>query len=146
MFKKINHIGIVVRNLEEALTLYSKGLGMEFHQMVKIPEVDLRIGVFNLNGIEIELLHYRNLDLPIVRALKGDRLGINHICYEVTDFDEAIERLLENGFRLIEGFPRQGVHGRIAFFIPPHSPEERMEILEIAKKDGENHDRTKTLE
>lgn len=135
MLKKLNHIGMVVRNLEEAITLYSKGLGLELSQVVKIPDVDLRIGVFKIDEIEIELLHYGNPELPIVKALKGDCPGMNHICYEVEDFDETMRQLLENGFKLIEGFPRKGVHGRIAFFTPPHSPEERMEILEVEVKD-----------
>lgn len=135
MLKKVNHIGIVVRDFEEALFLYSRVLGMKLDQMVEIPDVNLRIGVFKIHGVEIELLHYGNLELPIVKALKGDRLGVNHICYEVEGFDNAMSRLLENGFKLIEGFPRKGVHGRIAFFIPPHSPEERTEILEVETKD-----------
>ncbi len=134
MIKKLNHIGIVVRDLEEAITLYSKGLGIPLNQVLKIPDVDLRIGIFKINQIEIELLYYGNPELPIVKALNGDRLGVNHLCYEVEDFDETIRRLLENGFKLIDGFPRRGVHGRIAFFIPPHSPEERMEILEVEVK------------
>ncbi len=135
MLKKINHIGIVVRDLEEALTLYSKGLGMKLDQRVEIPDVGPRIGVFKIDRMEIELLHYGNRELPIVKALKGDRLGVNHICYEVEGFDDAMSRLLENGYKLIEGFPRKGVHGRIAFFIPPHSPDERIEILEVETKD-----------
>jgi methylmalonyl-CoA/ethylmalonyl-CoA epimerase len=135
MFKKINHIGIVVSDFQEAMTLYSKGLGMELDKTVEISDVQLKIGVFKIGGIEIELLHYGNTDMPMVKALRGDQPGVNHICYEVKEFDDAMKRLTENGFKLIEGFPRKGVHGRIAFFIPPHSEEERIEILEVEPKD-----------
>jgi len=45
-----------------------------------------------------------------------------------------MEKLMTTGFSLVEGFPRKGVHGKIAFFIPPHSPEERIEILEVEEK------------
>lgn len=130
MLKKINHIGIVVRDFQEAQKLYSKGLGMELDQILEIPDVQLKIGVLKVGEMEIELLHYGNPDLPIVKALRGDRPGINHICYEVEGFGEVIEKLQANGFTLVEGFPRKGVHGTIAFLIPPHSPEERIEILE----------------
>lgn len=134
MLRKINHIGIVVRDFQEALKVYSKGLGMKLERTVEIPDVELKIGVFQMGEIEIELLQHGNPDLPVVKSLRGDRAGLNHICYEVEGFDDTMKRLMENGFKLIEGFPRKGVHGRIAFFIPPHSPEERIEILEVDAK------------
>ena len=135
MFKKINHIGIVVRDFQEALTLYSRGLGMDFDKTMEISDVHLKIGVFKMGEIEIELLYYGNSELPMVKALRGDQPGVNHICYEVERFDDTMKRLIGNGFKLIDGFPRKGVHGRIAFFIPPHSSEERIEILEVEAED-----------
>ena len=129
-FRKISHVGIVVKDLTQALESYSRGLGIEVEKRVEIPDVQLKIGVLKMGEVEIELLEYQNPDLPIAKPLRADRPGLNHICYEVRDFEEAMDRLKGNGFKLVEGFPRQGVHGRIAFFIPPHSPEERIEILE----------------
>jgi len=128
--KKINHIGIVVKDLTQALESYSRGLGIEVEKIVEIPDVQLKIAVLKIGDIEIELLEYGNPDLPIVKALRGDRPGINHICYEVERFGEVMKKLQANGFKLVEGFPRKGVHGTIAFLITPHSMEERIEILE----------------
>lgn len=125
----------MVRDFQEAVTLYSSGLGMGLDKTVEISDVQLKIGIFKIGEIEIELLHYENSELPVVKALRGGQPGVNHICYEVEGFEDAMKRLLENGFKLIEGFPRKGVHGRIAFFIPPHSSEERIEILEVEAKD-----------
>lgn len=142
MFKKLNHIGIVVKDFKEAMKIYSKVFGMEVFQLIEIPDVSLKIGVFKLGDVEIELLHYQNPDLPIVKALNGDRLGINHLCYEVDSFERTMERLIEAGFTLIDGFPRKGVHGRIAFFIPPYSSEERIEILEVERENDELLERT----
>lgn len=133
MFKKINHIGIVVRNLEEATESYSKLLDLKPDQILEIPEASLRIAIFKIGEIEVELLHYGNPLLPMVKALRGDQIGINHLCYEVEDFDHEIKRLMKDEFKLIEGFPRKGVHGRIAFLISPHSPVERIEILEVRR-------------
>jgi len=135
LFKKINHVGIVVRNLQEALNSYSKGLGIKVERFVEIPDVQLKIGVLKMGEIEIELLQYGNPELPVVKSLRGDRPGLNHVCYEVEAFDKTMEKMKENGFVLVEGFPRKGVHGRIAFFIPPHSSGERIEILEVEAKD-----------
>jgi methylmalonyl-CoA epimerase len=131
MFRKINHIGIVVRNLGEATAVYSKGLGIEPEKISEIKDVQLKVAVLRIGEVEIELLEYGNPELPIVKSLRGDQPGMNHICYEVEKFDEAMADLVAQGFSLVEGFPRKGVHGKIAFFIPPHSPLERMEILEV---------------
>jgi methylmalonyl-CoA/ethylmalonyl-CoA epimerase len=131
MFKKINHIGIVVKSLEEAIPIYSKGLGIAPEKVAEIKDVQLKIAVLRIGEIEIELLEYGNPDLPIAKALRGNQPGINHICYEVERLDQTMEKLMATGFSLVEGFPRKGVHGKIAFFIPPHSPEERIEILEV---------------
>lgn len=131
MFKKINHIGIVVKNLGDAIAVYSKGLGIAPEKVTELKDVQLKIAVLSVGDIEIELLEYGNPDLPIAKALRGNQPGINHICYEVDRLDQTMEKLKAAGFSLVEGFPRKGVHGRIAFFIPPHSPEERIEILEV---------------
>ena len=135
MIKKVSHVGIVVRNLHEALDSYSRVLQAKTERIVEIPDVQLKIAVLKIGEIEIELLQYGNPDLPIVKSLRGDRAGVNHVCYEVERFDESMEKMKENGFLLVEGFPRKGVNGRIAFLIPPHSPEERIEILEVEHKD-----------
>lgn len=125
----------MVGDFQEAISLYSKRLGMKLDKIIEISDVDLKICVLEIGGIEIELLQYGNPDLPMVKALRGNQPGVNHICYEVEEFDETLKKLMESGFKLIEEFPRKGVHGRIAFFIPPHSPEERIEILEVEAKD-----------
>jgi len=134
MFKKINHIGIVVKSLEEAIPVYSKGLGIVPEKVAEIKDVQLKVAVLRIGEVEIELLEYGNPDLPIAKALRGNQPGINHICYEVEQFDKTMANLVAQGFSLVEGFPRKGVHGKIAFFIPPHSPVERMEILEVEQK------------
>jgi methylmalonyl-CoA/ethylmalonyl-CoA epimerase len=134
MFKRINHIGIVVKNLGEAISVYSKGLGITPEKVTEIKDVPLKIAVLRIGEVEVELLEYGNPDLPIAKALRGNQPGINHVCYEVDRFDQTMEKLMTAGFSLVEGFPRKGVHGKIAFFIPPHSPEERIEILEVEEK------------
>ncbi|NWG01567.1 MAG: VOC family protein [Syntrophaceae bacterium] len=131
MLKKINHIGIVVQDIQKALNTYANVLGIKLERMMEIPDVQLKIGVLKMGDLEIELLEYGDPELPIAKSLRADQLGLNHICYEVEAFDKTLEKMREKGFELIQGFPRRGVHGRIAFFIPPHSTKERIEILEV---------------
>ncbi len=123
----------MVKNLGEAISVYCKGLGIATEKVTEIKDVQLKIAVLRIGEVEIELLEYGNPDLPIAKALRGNQPGINHVCYEVDRFDQTMEKLMTTGFSLVEGFPRKGVHGKIAFFIPPHSPEERIEILEVEK-------------
>jgi methylmalonyl-CoA epimerase len=135
MIKKVGHVGIIVENLDQALKIYSNTLGLKCVERREIEDVGLRVAVFEAGEIFVELLEYQNSDLEIVKALRGDRKGLNHVCYEVEQFDEVLRKLETAEFQLIPGFPRKGVHGRIAFLIPPHSPDERIEILEVGQKD-----------
>jgi methylmalonyl-CoA epimerase len=134
MIKKIDHVGIVVEDLDHALKIYSNLLGLKCVEKREIEDVGLKIAVLQAAEIFVELLEYRNLNSEMVKALRGDRKGLNHVCYEVEQFDEVLKRLEMEKFQLIPGFPRKGVHGRIAFLIPPHSSEERIEILEAEAK------------
>jgi len=133
LFKRVNHVGIVVRDLSESLKAYSVGFGSGAAKIVEIPDAQLRVGVLEANNVEVELLEYQNPALPLVKLLKGDRVGLNHVCYEVEEMEKALKKLEKKGFKIIEGFPRKGVHGKIAFLIPPHTVEERIEILELEK-------------
>jgi methylmalonyl-CoA/ethylmalonyl-CoA epimerase len=131
LLRKISHLGIVVKNLQAALNSYSGCLGIQIERITEIPDVRLKIGLLKMGEVEIELLEYGDPELPIAKSLRADRPGLNHLCFEVEGFDKVLTKLKESGFALVEGFPRKGVHGRIAFLIPPHSSEERIEILEV---------------
>ena len=117
MFKKINHIGIVVKSLEEAIPTYSKGLGIAPEKVAEIKDVQLKVAVLRIGEVEIELLEYGNPDLPIAKALRGNQPGINHICYEVEQFDKTMANLVARGFCLWRAFREKGstVKSRFSF-------------------------------
>ncbi len=131
MVKNISHIGIVVKDLDQAIELYTKGLGMTLDQKKENPELKLRIGLLKIGPFEIELLEFKDPDLPVPKAIRAGRPGLSHFCLEVSQLDDTIRDLKNKGFNLVEGFPRQGSHGRIAFVSPPHAPEERIELVEV---------------
>ena len=131
MVGKVNHIGIMVRDLDRAIETYAKGLGIALEKRVENMDLKLRIGILKSGPLEIELLEFKDPDLPIPKAIQADKSGLSHLCFEVTHLDQTIEELKTKGFHLVEGFPRQGAHGRIAFMVPPHAPEERMELFEV---------------
>lgn len=131
-FKKIDHVGIVVRDLAKAVNAYSVGLNFSTGEIVEIPDVKLRVAVMQVGGIGIELLEYGDPGIPVAALLGAKQAGLNHVCYEVDNIGEAIEELTSSQlFKLVPGFPRKGVRGTIAFLIPLHNDGERIEILEV---------------
>jgi len=134
MVRNINHIGIMVKDLDRAIESYTQGLGVVLEKRMENPDLKLRIGILRMGPLEIELLEFKDPELPIPKAIRADKPGLSHLCFEVTHLDKTIKDLEAKGFQLVEGFPRQGAHGRIAFMSPPHAPEERMELLEVQKE------------
>ena len=130
LLKKIDHIGIVVRNLEEAVAAYSKGLGIAVERRAEVPAIQLRIAILRVGEMEIELLQYQDPDHPLVKSLNVRQPGLHHIGYAVEGFDGVLDALRANGCGVLEGFPRKGIFGKIAFLSPPHSSQERIEIIE----------------
>lgn len=131
MVKKIGHIGVIVKDLDQAIEAYTKGFGMVLEKRAENPDAKLRAALLWLGSMEIELLEFNDTSLPVPKAIHAERTGLSHLCIEVTELDETIKELKAKGFQLLEGFPRQGIHGRIAFVAPPHAPEERIELLEV---------------
>ena len=131
MIRNIGHIGVMVKDLDQAIESYTKGLGMVLEKRTENPDLKLRAGILRMGPLEIELLEFKDPTLPVPRAIHAGNPGLHHLCLEVSRLDDTISELKAKGFQLIEGFPRQGIHGRIAFVSPPHAPEERIELLEV---------------
>jgi methylmalonyl-CoA/ethylmalonyl-CoA epimerase len=120
MIRKIRHIAIMVDDFEAALEQF-KGFGLSCSEVKEDRKIDLRVGFLSVGDTAIELLHHTKPDRgddimsSIVRGQKG---AINHLCFEVDDLEASIRDFERNGAKLIEGCPRPGAHGRIAFFYP----------------------------
>jgi methylmalonyl-CoA/ethylmalonyl-CoA epimerase len=130
LLKKVDHIGIVVRDLDEAVAAYSKGLGIEVERRAEVPAIQLKIAILKVGGMEIELLQYQDPEHPLVRSLNVQQPGLHHIGYAVEGLEGVLDALRANGCVVLEGFPRKGIFGKIAFLAPPHSSQERIEIIE----------------
>lgn len=130
MIKKIRHIGIIVEDLERAISRYTDAFGLECSEVMEIEEVGLRIGFMPVGESLIEFLQYFKEDTgadSFVRAQKG---AINHICFEVEDIEGALKELKAKGLRVVEGFPRKGAHGTVAFFLPEDTEGALIEVCE----------------
>ncbi|HEA47326.1 MAG TPA: methylmalonyl-CoA epimerase [bacterium] len=128
---KINHIGIAVKSIEEALKFYSERLGLESKEVVEVPEQKVKVIALQIGESRIELLESTSPDSPIAKFLEKRGEGIHHIAFEVTDIEKRLEELKEKGIRLIDEKPRQGAHGtRIAFIHPKSTQGVLIELVE----------------
>lgn len=119
MLKKLEHVGIAVADLDEAIRMYRTVLGMEPDEVVDVPERGMRIAFFTLGGVQLELLGSTREDSNIAGFLKKRGPGMHHLAFLVDDVAAALERLKEEGVPLVDEIPKRGGRGnRIAFLHP----------------------------
>jgi methylmalonyl-CoA/ethylmalonyl-CoA epimerase len=119
---RINHIGIAVKSIDEALPFYRDNLGMAFAGIEEVVEQKVRVAMLKVGESKIELLEPIGEDSPVAKFLEKNGPGIHHLAYEVENIDDAIAGLLADGARMIDERPRNGAHGsRIAFVHPKSS-------------------------
>lgn len=140
ILKNINHIGIVVKDMEKAKGELSGLLGLECREQVELEEIGVKIATYFLGRDEIELLQFeRPIDGVDPMVIKP-RSGVQHVAFEVKDINTAVEELEKRGMRLVKGFPRKGAHGEVAFF----HPTEALDLLiEICQPTASEEPRTK---
>jgi len=123
MLTKINHVGVAVKSLEEAIPFYRDMLNMKFAGIEEVAEQKVRVAMFEIGEAKIELLEPTSADSPIAKYLeKNGGNGVHHLAYEVEDIEAAIAKVMADGARMVDEKPRNGAHGaRIAFIHPKTS-------------------------
>ena len=130
MLKKIDHIAIVVRSIEEALKVYRDALGLPLAHVQEVPEQKVKIAFLPIGDCEIELVEPTAADSGVARFLEKRGEGLHHICFEVEDIEAALRDLAAKGVRLIDRQPRQGAIGRVAFLHPKSAHGVLIELCE----------------
>jgi methylmalonyl-CoA epimerase len=130
-FLKIAHVGIAVRDLDEAVEAWSARLGCEVAQRCEMPERGLRIAFLPVGESMVELLAPLGPDSQIARFLERRGPGIHHICFAVTDIEERLRVYRERGVRLIDETTSIGAEGfPMAFLHPKSTSGVLVEVLE----------------
>jgi methylmalonyl-CoA/ethylmalonyl-CoA epimerase len=127
---KIDHIGIVVENLEAALRVYETALGLTLAEIAEVPDQKVRVAFLPVGESNIELVQPTSGETGIARHLEKRGEGIHHICLEVEAIEEALARLKAHGVPLIDEEPRPGAHGRVAFIHPKGMHGVLVELVE----------------
>lgn len=118
---KIDHIGIAVKSIQEALSQYDKILNKPHVQTEEIPSEKVRVAMIPVGETRIEFLEPLSDDSAIAKFITERGEGIHHIALAVEDIKGDIGRLSEAGFRVLYPEPRPGSHGKIITFIHPKS-------------------------
>ena len=121
MLKKLNHIAIAVPNLKTAIKSYKENFDAKISKIRDLPEHGVRTAFVHLPNTNVELLEPLGDKSPIKKFLiNNPKGGIHHICYEVADIKESINKLKMNNCNILgEGIPREGAHGKLVVFIHP---------------------------
>lgn len=136
MLSKINHIGVAVSSIEEALPFYRDSLGMTFSGTEEVPSQLVKVAFLGVGESKIELLEPTSPESPVAKFLEKNGPGVHHLAYGVEDIEAAIAKLVSQGTRMIDSVPRNGAHGaRIAFIHPKSSGGVLTELCE-AREDS----------
>ena len=130
--ERLDHVGIAVRSLDEALRPYVDGLGLTADSTEEVAEERVRVAFLPVGETRIELLEPTAEDSPIARFIQRRGEGIHHLCFQVADLDAALERLREAGVPLVDESPRGGAGGsRVAFVHPRGTGGVLIELTEV---------------
>jgi methylmalonyl-CoA/ethylmalonyl-CoA epimerase len=117
----LDHVGIAVVDLGEALAFYRDALGLEVEPAEEVPSQRVRAHFIPLGESAIELLEATAADSPIAKYTAKRGAGLHHITLRVDDIRAALAQLKARGVRLIDETPREGAHRSLVAFIHPSS-------------------------
>src|SRR5258707_14881803 len=106
--KKLEHIGIAVKNLEESNKLFAKLLGKAHYKIEEVASEGVRTSFFELGGVKIELLEATNANSPIAKFIEKRGEGLHHLAFEVTNIAKSIQSYSAKGFLLLNDHPKRG--------------------------------------
>ena len=133
MVKKVSHIGIAVKSIEEAVKFYEK-LGLSVEAIEEVPSQKVRVAFLPVGDTRIELLEATAEDSPVAKYIEKKGEGVQHIAFAVDNLPEALAAVEKNEVVLIDKEPRPGAHGADIAFLHPKSSYGV--LVELCKEKG----------
>jgi methylmalonyl-CoA/ethylmalonyl-CoA epimerase len=131
LVEAIDHVGIAVKNLDEAIRVYRDSLGFKFEGVHTLSERMLRVAFFSLGESRIELLQPLSSDSTVAKFLENRGEGVQHLAVRVKNVEAALEEFKRKGVALIDEKPRTGAEGsKIAFVHPKSTHGVLLELVE----------------
>ena len=131
IFKKFDHIGIVVENLQKAMNVLTHFFDLECREVMEIKDAGIRIAFYPLGSGQMELIEFQKPIDGVDPIVTRPGAGVQHVAFQVDDFQQALTTLTAKGLKLVNGFPRSGAHGQVAFFYPTEGLDLLIEICEV---------------
>ena len=134
IFKRLDHIGIAVHNLDQAEATYGGHFGLTAWERIALPERSMEVAVGQVGDTLIELIAPTSSEAAFYSFLEKRGEGLHHIAYEVEQIDTVLEHLANQGVRLIDQEARPGIHNtRVAFVHPKEVHGVLVELVEHAQ-------------
>ncbi|KAB2639267.1 MAG: methylmalonyl-CoA epimerase [Verrucomicrobia bacterium] len=121
MISKIDHLGIAVRSIDEALAYYQSVLGLTCQGREEVASQMVKTAFFAVGEVHIELLEPTSDDSPIAKFLAKNGPGIHHIAFATDDIQDQLSQAKESGARLIHEIPFEGAGDKLVAFLHPKS-------------------------
>jgi len=121
MIKKIEHIGIAVKNIEQSNVLFSKLFGNAHYKVERVESEGVNTSFFMLGETKVELLEASSDTSAIAKFIEKKGEGIHHIAYEVDNIEEEMKRLKAEGFEILNTSPKDGADNKRICFLHPKS-------------------------
>jgi len=117
----IEHIGIAVKSIDEAIPFYEEVLGLRCYAIEEVKDQKVKTAFFRIGQTKIELLESTDPEGPVGKFIEKKGQGVHHIAFAVDDLAAALPELEEKGIRLIDKNPRKGAEGLNIGFLHPKS-------------------------
>lgn len=136
MIRDIDHIAVVVKNIEEKLPLYTTVLGFKIKNIEAVEHMGVRVAMLESESgtTHIELVEPVTSGTGVSRFLEKKGEAIHHLCYAVDDLQGELDRLAKQGVKLIDSTPRKGEGGSLVAFLHPEASHGVLVELKQAKK------------
>jgi methylmalonyl-CoA/ethylmalonyl-CoA epimerase len=128
---KINHVAIVVENIDGALTFWRDALGLQLDHLEDVPSQQSQVAFIPVGGSEIELVAPTTEDSGMAKYLVNKGPGMHHLCFEVSNIEEILVKLKEKGVRLINETPQELPGRKMAFIHPKSTGGVLIELYEL---------------
>jgi methylmalonyl-CoA/ethylmalonyl-CoA epimerase len=135
--KKVNHIGIAVKDANSASRFYEEALGIAVDHEEVVETQKVKVNFLPIGDSTIELLEATDPESPIAKFIDKRGEGIHHICFEVEGIDDLLKELAERGAVIGSPTPTKGGHGMRVGFLHPKATGGV--LIELAEKGSESH-------
>lgn len=122
--RKIEHIGIAVKNLNESNKLFEKLFGLPAYKEEEVESEGVKTSFFMNGPNKIELLEATNTESPIAKFIEKKGEGIHHIAFDVENIHTEVERLKDEGFVILNETPKKGADNKLVVFLHPKTTNE----------------------